>query len=143
MEFPPVLFSFPNINRKAGRLSLNKMPRNIEIKASVDDLNDVKAKAEDLSGKPGVEINQRDTFFKVGSGRLKLRYLEGTDSELIFYDRNDQQGPKLSDYHIAKTNVPDDLSIVLGKAIGVRGEVIHVLFIFLKSLFMVVKLPLH
>ena len=100
------------------------MPRNIEIKAYVDDLASVRAKAKELSKSDGQEIIQRDTFFNSSQGRLKLRYyLAGRDAELIFYNRPDQEGPKLSDYHIVKTNAPDDLSKVLEGAIGIRGEV--------------------
>ena len=99
------------------------MPRNVEIKASVPDLEAVKTKAAQLSDSQGLEICQKDTFFAVAQGRLKLRHLVGQDAQLIFYSRNDQEGPKLSDYHIATSNVPDDLSTVLGKAIGIRGEV--------------------
>ena len=58
------------------------------------------------------------------SGRLKLRHLEDGDAaQLIFYARDDKDGPKLSDYHIATSDVPNDLSTVLGKALGIRGEV--------------------
>lgn len=46
------------------------MPRNIEIKAKVSSLDEVKAKAAQLSkDTEGVLIKQNDTFFKVGEGR--------------------------------------------------------------------------
>lgn len=57
-------------------------------------------------------------------GRLKLRFLEGEDSQLVFYSRDDQGGPKLSDYSIARISKPDELLITLGQALGVRGEVL-------------------
>lgn len=41
------------------------MPRNVEIKASVDNLEAVKAKAAELSQSQGEVIKQNDTFFKV------------------------------------------------------------------------------
>ena len=62
-------------------------------------------------------------FFTTNQGRLKLRHLIGTDAQLVYYDRSDKEGPKLSDYHIVTTDQPDELSKVLSKALGVRGEV--------------------
>jgi adenylate cyclase class IV len=57
------------------------MPRNVEIKARVSDLSAVIKKAAELSGdKDGAVIKQRDTFFNVPNGRLKLRYLQGQGS---------------------------------------------------------------
>jgi adenylate cyclase class IV len=49
------------------------MPRNVEIKARVRDLEQLLALAEHESGGPPVELRQEDTFFNVTSGRLKLR----------------------------------------------------------------------
>ena len=100
------------------------MPRNVEIKAYVDDLKALKAKACELSndGK-GLEIPQKDIFFKSNEGRLKLRYLQNQDSQLVWYSRSDKDGPKLSDYYISATKNPDDLAQVLEKALGIRGKV--------------------
>ena len=100
------------------------MPRNVEIKAYVDDLEALKTKACELSndGK-GQIIDQKDTFFNVPNGRLKLRYLKDQDSQLVFYSRPDGDGPKLSDYALFPTNRPDDLLNVLEQSIGIRGKV--------------------
>ena len=35
----------------------------------------------------------------------------------------DQDGPKLSDYSIARISKPDELLVTLGQALGIRGEV--------------------
>lgn len=53
-----------------------KMPRNIEIKARVKDLEKIKNLAKSLSGSSGVLIEQEDTFFNAPNGRLKLRELK-------------------------------------------------------------------
>ena len=100
------------------------MPRNVEIKAYVDDLEALKTKACELSndGK-GQIIDQKDTFFNVPNGRLKLRYLKDQDSQLVFYSRPDGDGPKLSDYALSATKCPDDLLNVLEQSIGIRGKV--------------------
>jgi adenylate cyclase class IV len=46
------------------------MPRNVEIKARVKDLDAVKSVAASLSGTGGEIINQRDIFFRVSSGKI-------------------------------------------------------------------------
>lgn len=50
------------------------MPRNVEIKAYVDDLEALKTKACELSndGK-GQIIEQRDTFFNVPNGKIFMK----------------------------------------------------------------------
>jgi len=111
------------MGKKEKLLHLKNMPRNAEIKARVDDLEAIKARAKELSGTDGTEIAQSDTFFKVSNGRLKLRHLKGDPAQLIFYSRSDQEGPKLSDYNLAESHVPEDLSKVLDMAIGIRGKV--------------------
>ena len=53
-----------------------EMPRNVEIKASVDCLAEVKEKAAKLSPEyppEGVLIEQNDTFFKVNDGRQEFK----------------------------------------------------------------------
>ena len=47
------------------------MPRNVEIKARVKDLDEVKSIAASLSGTDGQTIKQRDVFFHVTSGKEK------------------------------------------------------------------------
>lgn len=101
------------------------MPTNIEIKARLATPDQLHSIAAELSNSTGCELHQKDTFFKVASGRLKLRQLEGeTTGELIFYDRPDDEGPKLSSY--TKTHVvqADDLRRVLDSALGTVGVVV-------------------
>ncbi|XP_048578530.1 uncharacterized protein LOC116610603 [Nematostella vectensis] len=99
------------------------MPKNVEIKAKIRDLDSIRAKAKELSGEDGTLIEQEDTFFKSPKGRLKLRKLIDRPSQLIYYERPDKDGPKLSDYHIACTETPDDLRIVLEHSLGIKGIV--------------------
>ncbi|BFZ05118.1 hypothetical protein BsWGS_08157 [Bradybaena similaris] len=99
------------------------MPRNVEIKAKVADLEDLKARARLLAGDNGILIEQEDTFFHVPSGRLKLRHVSGEKAMLIQYNRPDQEGPKLSDFHIAIVDDVEAMKVVLTKALGIRGVV--------------------
>jgi adenylate cyclase, class 2 len=62
---------------------------------------------------------QADTYFNVRQGRLKLR--EGNiENNLIYYERNNQAGPKSSDFILTK--IPDAILLKesLSKSIGVK-----------------------
>jgi len=99
------------------------MPRNVEVKARVADLVAVEARARAIAEQGPFEIEQRDTFFACPHGRLKLRELTPIQGELIFYDRPDVAGPKLSQYVVVPTSSPHTLRDTLGRALGVVGQV--------------------
>jgi len=107
------------------------MPANIEIKARVRGFAEIKSRAEKLSDTPVDIIPQEDTFFNVPEGRLKLRILASDNAQLIFYTRPDQEGPKRSDYHIARTSDPENLKRVLELAYGIRGVVKKTRYLYL------------
>ena len=49
------------------------MPRNVEIKAKVSDVDYLHKKAKELSKSSGVILEQEDVFYNTPNGRLKLR----------------------------------------------------------------------
>lgn len=103
--------------------------RNVEIKARVADLAALRARVAALvEASPSrlplpTIIGQRDTFFTVTRGRLKLRRFDDGAGELIFYERDDTRGPKTSAYSIAACPDAAALEAVLARALGVRGIV--------------------
>jgi predicted adenylyl cyclase CyaB len=99
------------------------MPTNIEIKAKVSDLPGLWAAIETLSDTPAEILDQEDVFFKVPTGRLKLRILGDDSGELILYHREDAPGPRPSRYLIAPTNNPAALKAILTSVLGVLGVV--------------------
>jgi adenylate cyclase len=99
------------------------MPTNVEIKARIETIDALRARARSLAGSEPEVLNQVDTFFAVPAGRLKLRRLSDDVGELIFYHRPDQPGPKRSCYFIYPTADPEALALVLGHALDVRGVV--------------------
>lgn len=99
------------------------MARNVEIKARVDDLAAVEARARAIATEAPVDLVQDDTFFACAQGRLKLRQFGDGGGELIHYSRGDVTGPKVSDYVISKAPAPDVLRECLSRAIGVTGRV--------------------
>jgi adenylate cyclase class IV len=100
------------------------MPKNVEIKARVADLDAVEARVRPLSTSGPFELAQDDTFFPCAQGRLKLRELAPDRGELIFYARPDTAGPKVSDYTLVPTNTPGLLRAALAAALGVLGRVV-------------------
>ena len=99
------------------------MAKNIEIKASLNNLKLCLDKASSLSGSDPEVIKQEDYFFHCDNGRLKLRVLSTQKGVLIFYDRKNKTGPKPSEYFISETDKPDKLLKVLEKAYGLFGVV--------------------
>ncbi|XP_039301066.1 uncharacterized protein LOC111049768, partial [Nilaparvata lugens] len=97
--------------------------RNVEIKAKVKDLPSFLLKCEEVSQSVGEVIKQEDFFFNAKEGRLKLRKFEGGAAELIFYDRPNMEGPKLSEYEKCSVSDGSKLQAVLSRALGVSGEV--------------------
>jgi predicted adenylyl cyclase CyaB len=109
----------------------NKMSRNVEIKARVTNPVRFKELAHALSGQDPIVIEQEDIFFKVGSGRLKLRKFSPERGELIFYKRSNTHGPKLSEYETYKTTDPVSLARTLDIALPIIGNVIKVRRVFM------------
>jgi predicted adenylyl cyclase CyaB len=106
------------------------LPSNIEIKAHARNFEEINVRAEKLSDTPVQVLPQEDTFFNTPQGRLKLRVL-AEHAELIYYTRPDQDGPKRSDYHITRSNDPDNLKRVLELAYGIRGVVKKTRYLYL------------
>ncbi|HTX23324.1 MAG TPA: class IV adenylate cyclase [Steroidobacteraceae bacterium] len=99
------------------------MSRNIEIKAHAPDLSQIESRARALADQGPFDLTQDDTFFGCAHGRLKLRELAPDHGELIFYQRPDVPGPKLSEYTLAATSTPASMRAALAGALGVVGRV--------------------
>ena len=62
---------------------------------------------------------QTDTYFNVSNGRLKLR--EGDiENNLIYYDRNNQAGPKSSHFNLVKIPDAKGLKEILERSCGIK-----------------------
>jgi predicted adenylyl cyclase CyaB len=91
---------------------------NIEIKARTTDQENIreilKSSGADFKGID----HQIDTYFKVASGRLKLR--EGNiEKHLIYYERENTGGPKKSSVMLYKNNPDSNLKEILIASLGV------------------------
>jgi predicted adenylyl cyclase CyaB len=99
------------------------MRRNVEIKARITDLSQLRERIESIADRGPRVIHQEDTFFRCSNGRLKLRRFSEQECELIFYQRPDTTQPIESRYSRASSHEPDALIELLAQAIGVRGAV--------------------
>ena len=99
------------------------MAANVEIKARVRDKAESLRRIQEVSDSAPVLLRQEDTFFYGPRGRLKLRVLAPDRAQLVYYERSDDAGPKLSRYLLAETDQPEPLRTVLAAALGVRGVV--------------------
>lgn len=91
---------------------------NIEIKARCSDQAKVRAVLQGLGAEFKGLDHQVDTYFKVGKGRLKLREGE-IENSLIYYERENQSGPKQSDVTLYRCEKDSSLKEVLAKSLGV------------------------
>ncbi len=73
--------------------------QNIEIKSVLPDRPRIERRLAELGAEQTVVLRQRDTFYSVSKGWLKLREIAGEPSELISYERStDSAGARKSEY---------------------------------------------
>jgi predicted adenylyl cyclase CyaB len=104
-------------------LILSALPHiNIEIKARTNKPDRIREILKTYNADfIGVD-HQVDTYFKVASGRLKLR--EGNiENHLIYYERENTRGPKKSNVMLYKNNPDSNLKEMLVKSLGVLAMV--------------------
>lgn len=95
------------------------MPVNYEFKARVSDVEDKERQLLALNPDFIGEDNQRDTYYDVNRGRLKLR--EGDiENALIYYERQNVSGAKISEVLLYEHAPDADLKAILEKVHGVK-----------------------
>lgn len=91
---------------------------NIEIKAHCRHPEQVRRVLQEAGAVFRGTDEQTDVYFRVPKGRLKLR--QGTiENALIFYERQDQAGPKRSDVFLYPAAESGLLREVLEKTLGI------------------------
>jgi len=91
--------------------------KNLEAKFRLRSHAEAEARASALGYVRRATLNQRDTFFRVASGKLKLREENGI-AVLIFYRRRESASLMLSDYEIVPVADPARMLRVLEDALG-------------------------
>ncbi len=97
--------------------------QNLEAKFKLYDLDRARKQAEELGYRYQATLRQRDTFFRVATGKLKLREEDSAGAALIFYGREDSKGLRLSSYEIVAVPEPEKIRALLTGALGVLATV--------------------
>jgi len=93
------------------------MHLNVEIKARCSNPQEIISTLESTGAEYKGLDHQVDTYFKVPNGRLKLR--EGDiENTLIFYERDNQEGPKDSKVILYQNTLGSSLKDILMSACG-------------------------
>jgi len=80
--------------------------KNLELKLKIESINEIRNRLADLGIKFESEIEQRDIYFSVSEGLLKLRVMKDI-SELIRYKRDEGSENRWSNYEILEVSGDD------------------------------------
>ena len=94
------------------------MSINLELKAKITSRSRI-FRALKRMGEPSEILVQRDTYFRVKSGRLKLREFGEGKAELIYYKRNEKKGRRWSEYSILCISDSKITKELLKNALGI------------------------
>jgi homotetrameric cytidine deaminase len=98
--------------------------RNVELKARDDDPPRSLRRALALGAEDHGKLRQRDTYFAVRHGRLKLREEEPGGARLIAYTRADAARARTSTYRLVEVPDPEGLRAALEETLGARVVVV-------------------
>lgn len=94
--------------------------KNLELKVKcVDHMAALRAvkllKARDMG-----TLNQRDVYFNISPGRLKLRSINDLVHQLIYYKRANRAAAKFSNYYISEIVHPKRVEHILKEIYGIK-----------------------
>lgn len=102
------------------------MPQNLEIKCAYPSLAKARRIARRIGASSRGTLRQVDTYFYVKTGRLKLREIDGSRFELIYYRRPNARSTRYSHYTIIKLGEPGPAKSILrtlhGASVVVRKK---------------------
>lgn len=94
--------------------------RNIELKATDVDPAASLATCRSLGAEDHGVLHQRDTYFNVTAGRLKLREQDGDTPHLIAYERSDLARQRESRYRIVEIPDAEGIKAALSASLGMK-----------------------
>jgi predicted adenylyl cyclase CyaB len=99
------------------------VPSNLELKATIPSIEKARGQARMLGAVRQGLLLQRDFYFRVRRGRLKLRECEGEAPELIYYERDESTDERRSIYRSEPVRNADAMRDMLGTSLGLLGIV--------------------
>jgi homotetrameric cytidine deaminase len=103
---------------------MTEASRNVELKAHDPDPRRTLERALAAGAEDRGVLRQRDTYFDVARGRLKLREEEPGDAMLIAYERPDEAAERISRYRVVPVPEPETLRAALAAANGIGAVVV-------------------
>ncbi len=94
--------------------------KNLELKVKCKDHTSALRAVKKLDAKYQGILKQRDVYFNLTPGRLKLRSINNERFELIFYKRSNRQMTKFSNYYISEITHPNRVERLLKEILGVK-----------------------
>jgi homotetrameric cytidine deaminase len=98
--------------------------RNVELKAHDPDPTRTLERALAAGAEDRGLLRQRDTYFGVAHGRLKLREEDPGGAALIAYERPDEASERVSRYRLVPVPEPEPLREALAAACGIAAVVV-------------------
>ena len=93
---------------------------NVELKARYPDSKRAHRISESLGAVPCGTERQTDTYFSLGSYRMKLRESSNGNHWLIWYSRPDRPDSRVSSYRLRSIPDPEAKRRILSQAMGVK-----------------------
>lgn len=97
--------------------------RNVEIKARYRRTRKTDSVLKRFKARKSGDLIQTDTYFDVNAGRLKVREHQDGHAEMIHYVRQEQDGPRISNYEIVPLRNKNSIKAILKKEHGIRAVV--------------------
>ena len=104
--------------------------KNLELKVILEDYEACVDKLNRMTAEFKSKLNQTDTYFRVTSGRLKLRQMADR-VELIGYHRSNDNFSRLSHYEVMPVSNPSTLKQILKETLGIKGVVVKKRYLWL------------
>jgi adenylate cyclase, class 2 len=97
--------------------------QNLELKSKIDNFEKTAKIAQQINATFIWTKKQKDTYFSVDKGKLKLREQDGLETELISYIRPNGTNEKVSNYFRAQVDNPIEIKNVLEKTCSIESVV--------------------
>ncbi|MEO8512129.1 MAG: class IV adenylate cyclase [Ignavibacteria bacterium] len=94
--------------------------KNFELKVKCKDHRNALNTVKKLNAKYEGILKQKDVYFNLTPGRLKLRTINNTNHQLIFYKRSNRASAKFSNYYISEITHPKRVRKLLKEIFGIK-----------------------
>lgn len=94
--------------------------KNLELKVKCKDHRAAFFAVKKLDAKYEGVLKQRDIYFNLSPGKLKLRTINADEHQLIYYKRSNRASAKFSNYYISYITHPNRVQMLLKEIFGIK-----------------------